>query len=50
MSSDEMPNAEQLREVFWVRSASVPRLGTNLTKVLYEAQAGGVWQGGGQLL
>ena len=40
MSNDEMPDAEQLRDIFGVLTDSVPKLLDSVTKVLYGAQEG----------
>jgi hypothetical protein len=40
MTNDEMPDAEQLREIFSVLTDSVPKLLDSVTKVLYGAQEG----------
>ncbi|OPX57632.1 MAG: hypothetical protein A4E29_01743 [Methanomassiliicoccales archaeon PtaB.Bin134] len=40
MSNDDMPDAEQLRDIFGVLTESVPKLLDSVTKVLYGAQEG----------
>jgi hypothetical protein len=40
MTNNEMPDAEQLREIFTVLSEHVPKLLDSVTKVLYGAQEG----------
>jgi hypothetical protein len=41
MPSDDMPDVQQLKELFKVLSDSVPELLENITKVLYGAKSGG---------
>ncbi len=40
MSNNDMPDAEQLKEIFGVLTDSVPKLLDSVTKVLYGAQEG----------
>lgn len=40
MTNDEMPDAEQLGQIFTVLSEQVPKLLDSVTKVLYGAQEG----------
>lgn len=40
MPSHDMPDVDQLKELFKVLSDSVPQLLENITKVLYEAKSG----------
>jgi len=40
MSDNDMPDAEQLKEIFGVLTDSVPKLLDSVTKVLYGAQEG----------
>ncbi len=40
MANNEMPDPEQLRQMFAVLSDSVPELLEKITKVLYDAQEG----------
>ncbi|MCG7843952.1 MAG: hypothetical protein MIO90_00805 [Methanomassiliicoccales archaeon] len=40
MSKDEMPDAEQLKQIFGVLTDSVPKLLDSVTKVLYGSQEG----------
>jgi len=40
MTNDDMPDAEQLRDIFGVLTESVPKLLDSVTKVLYGSQEG----------
>ncbi len=40
MTKDDMPDAEQLKEIFGVLTESVPKLLDSVTKVLYGANEG----------